>query len=495
MRRADRRSQLYARSDFERPVPGEGDVPATDLYRSSFRRDYGRLLHCASFRRLQGKKQLFPGHESDFFRNRLTHSLEVAQIAKAIALKINVTDPFFRKNPVDLDLVEFAALAHDLGHPPFGHNGEEALDECMENAGGFEGNAQTLRILGRLEKRVTHAGADGIPVAFAAGIDQRAGLNVTYRSLASVLKYDRPIPRRKVDRDRSRHGPVKGYYYTEAALVQRIKAHVDHPAGRAFKSVECSIMDVADDIAYSTYDLEDAFKAHFLTPVSILKSDLELVRRVCRTITDRARDKYRDLVPPEYEFGANDFYHRLLEIFGDVLEVVDDEAMREIARGNVMAAIANAVSLAAHISDKIADEGYYRTSFTSELVRLALDGIEIIPGNGHPMPIGVRLSFETFQRVEVVKNLVYQSLIMSPMLKVTEYRGKAVIREIFAALTEDDGHRLMPSDFQALYTGLSEPDEQRRVVCDFIAGMTDRYAMQFHNRLFGSVAETIYSPI
>ena len=102
---------------------------------------------------------MFPGSESDFFRNRLTHSLEVAQIAKSIALRINGEHEYFKKYSIDLDLVETAALAHDLGHPPFGHNGEKALDECMRDKGGFEGNAQTLRVLARLEKKELEPGA------------------------------------------------------------------------------------------------------------------------------------------------------------------------------------------------------------------------------------------------------------------------------------------------------------------------------------------------
>lgn len=120
-------------------------------YRTEWRRDYARLIHSAAFRRLQGKTQLFPGPESDFFRNRLTHSMEVAQIAKSIAIKLN--NEKFQDAAVDTDLVEVAGLAHDLGHPPFGHNGEKALDDCMKRYGGFEGNAQTLRILAKLRNR------------------------------------------------------------------------------------------------------------------------------------------------------------------------------------------------------------------------------------------------------------------------------------------------------------------------------------------------------
>lgn len=173
---------LYSKNDYERAK--HEDEPDAKFGRSGFRRDYGRLLHSPSFRRLQGKTQLFPGHESDFFRNRLTHSLEVAQVAKGIALKLNASYTCFQKSPINTDLVELAALAHDLGHPPFGHNGERALDDCMKQYGGFEGNAQTLRLLSRIEKKVFDEPAvkDALDMCgiSADGRDRRRGLNLTY---------------------------------------------------------------------------------------------------------------------------------------------------------------------------------------------------------------------------------------------------------------------------------------------------------------------------
>lgn len=244
--------KLYKDSDNRRCKKEEEEQ---SLGRTPFRRDFGRLLHSPAFRRLQGKTQLFPGHESDFFRNRLTHSLEVAQIAKGIAQMLNQSDQHFENNQIDLDLVEFAGLAHDLGHPPFGHNGEKALDDCMKSFGGFEGNAQTLRILSRVEKKVFGKEPDpedicGITVK---GQDLRLGLNLTYRSLAAVLKYDRKIPMNR----KPKQGLVKGYYSSEESLVKAIKKNVGTPSAEkaAFKTLECQIMDIADDIAYSTYDL------------------------------------------------------------------------------------------------------------------------------------------------------------------------------------------------------------------------------------------------
>ena len=243
-----------------RPGVLESDEPG----RGAFRKDFARLLHAPAFRRLQGKTQLFPGVESDFFRNRLTHSLEVAQIACGIAARLNATSvqDAFAGASINEDLVEFAAIAHDLGHPPFGHNGELALDELMREHGGFEGNAQTLRILAAVERKLVKVGSNAV--------ESRFGLDLTYRSLAAVLKYDRlikPVRTRRADLS-------KGYYSSEAELVREIKQRVAPGlhAGGTFKTIECAIMDIADDIAYSTYDLEDSLHAGFVTPLSLAES-------------------------------------------------------------------------------------------------------------------------------------------------------------------------------------------------------------------------------
>jgi len=224
---------LYTELDVNREVSSE--VDGIIAYRSSFRRDYARLIHSPSFRRLQGKTQLFPSNESDFFRNRLTHSIEVAQIAKTIANKLNNEHPYFQLHNIDTDLVEFAALAHDLGHPPFGHNGEKALDDCMKQYGGFEGNAQTLHILAKLEKKKTGDGNVEIWID-NHGKDQRLGLHLTYRSLASILKYDERINLRR----KKSSGLAKGYYNSEAKLVEKIREHVAPTCIKEkLKCIEC----------------------------------------------------------------------------------------------------------------------------------------------------------------------------------------------------------------------------------------------------------------
>jgi dGTPase len=489
-------AKLYRADDFQRAVPIASSHDDKERYRSPWRRDYARLIHSAAFRRLQGKTQLFPSNESDFFRNRLTHSLEVAQVAKSIAIRINNTVPFFRSNPIDTDLIELAALAHDLGHPPFGHNGEMALDECMCDAGGFEGNAQTLRILSKLEKRQTKQYRDGEPIRVDRGKDERAGLNLTYRSLAAVLKYDSEIPREEKDRPEHRKGVNKGYYYTEADLVRQIKQRVGAVEGRQFKTIECSIMDAADDIAYSTYDLEDAFKAHFLTPLSMLSAPDAMVERVAATVAERLATHYPNLPVSERAFEIGDAYVTLFEIFSEMY-LPHQEEFTAVAKKRMDASVAAAVISAqiAALSEKTASEGYYRTKLTSELVGSFVRAIRVRVDKKNPALSQAYLDIATFKRVEVLKNFAYQALIMSPMLKVAEHRGKDIVKRIFEAINGPHGDLLMPDDFRVLYAQLTEPDERRRVICDFIAGMTDRYAIQFYSRLFGTSPESIYSPL
>ena len=289
-------------ADTDRVLNSQNDE---EPYRSPFRRDYARLIHSAAFRRLQGKTQLFPGQESDFFRNRLSHSLEVAQIAKSIALKLNFElKKLPIKNPqryeINTDLVEFAGLAHDLGHPPFGHLGEEALDELMKDNGGFEGNAQSLRLLAKLEKKSVLKKLPGNNVIDDSGKDLRVGLNLTFRSLASILKYNRVIPKdnagRKTLLDKKeiqKLSPVKGYYEEEMDLVDKIKLSVcgNKPIPTKFKTVECQIMDYADDIAYSCYDLEDSFKAGFLSPLELLNLPEEELDYVTKCVNSAFETK------------------------------------------------------------------------------------------------------------------------------------------------------------------------------------------------------------
>ncbi|RWO66389.1 MAG: dNTP triphosphohydrolase [Mesorhizobium sp.] len=485
---------LYGEGDSKRVVP-DNAAKAAESYRSPWRRDFARLIHSPSFRRLQGKTQVFPGHESDFYRNRLTHSLEVAQIAKSIAIRLNATEPLFEKDKLEPDIVEFAGLAHDLGHPPFGHNGEEALDECMRNHGGFEGNAQSLRIVSRLEKKTTAYQVDGTIRPFDVNNeDVRRGLNLTYRSLAAILKYDNIIPERAADREKPRE-VVKGYYAEEDYLVRKIKENV---IGANFsdkiKTIECSIMDIADDIAYSTYDLEDNLKAGFLTPMGLFALDDDIYVGVAKTIKDRAAKQY-----PEFDNGVIDadlVRQTLYFVFKEMLFGVDDE-LKATVRSRDLGWGVKKMMVAAEVQDlsrNLARDGYQRVQFTSQLVQVFLSNLEIVPHQKHPQLHNVRLTLPAFLHVEVLKNVTFHAIIKSPGLQVVEYRGKDIIKSIFKSLNQANGARLLPDDFQAICRDAPEM-RRMRAICDFIAGMTDRYALEFYGRLFGTNQLTIHKPL
>lgn len=491
-------------------------------YRSEFRRDYGRLIHSAAFRRLQGKTQLFPGVESDFFRNRLTHSLEVAQVAKSIATKLNEELHILHQNPINLDLVEIAGLAHDLGHPPFGHNGEEALDDLMKEYGGFEGNAQTLRILSKLEKKeicskyIFNETIDKYGVD-EQGQDFRVGLNLTYRTLASILKYDLIIPEKREKNDRI----VKGYYKSEADLVKRLKKKVSK--GRyqedfgKFKTLECQIMDIADDISYSTYDLEDALKAGFLNPFDIMSSNDDIINKVSEKVSKRNKEMFGD---DDKIFGKDEVLKVIFSIFSSFQKMfnfkslgvdtgyferllIDKDVYRYRTNNhkNIESlfeyAIFEIVGKSYNSMIELSQSGYLRTRLTSDLIDHFIDGVNLDNLNDEiPALSTIKIDRDKFNTIETLKHLVFELITMSPRLKVVEYRGYEIIESIFNALDEDNGYLLLPDDFRALYTCFkNDIAKKKRVICDFIAGMTDRYAIEFYSRLKSENAQTIFKPI
>nr|WP_244496279.1 dNTP triphosphohydrolase [Methylobacterium indicum] len=355
----DTLKNIYRDSDWGRELPQLTDEP----WRRPVARDFARVTHSVSFRRLQGKTQVFPGHESDYFRNRLTHSLEVAQIAEGIADKINYEhENKFGKVPIDSKLCATAALMHDLGHPPFGHNGERALDDRMRQYGGFEGNAQTLRIISRLEKKVIDRGDECEHSSYKK--DKRLGLNLSYRTIASILKYDHEIEPTRSSTEKL----VKGYYASESDLVKRVKQAVEPGWVGKFKTVECAIMDIADDIAYSTYDLEDCLKAGFLSPAEILASPEPLLRRVADKVSANLTKERGKTVKVTRENILSVFYDIFKDLLPKSLSKFRLAFMRE--EQLTLRRIADAVGLF-EASRELSESGYRRTALSSQLYRRA----------------------------------------------------------------------------------------------------------------------------
>lgn len=509
---------LYTSSDKQREParePDKGIFP--DPSRNVWRVDYARLVHCPAFRRLQGKTQLFPG-ESDFFRNRLTHSLEVSQIAKGIAIRLNgeyfqdaeSLPPDERDDfKISTDLVEFAALAHDLGHPPFGHNGEAALDESMIATGGFEGNAQTLRILSRLEKKRT---VDWPPIEHRDGNDLRRGLNLTYRALASILKYDKEIPPRNEG-----DGLAKGYYRDEVSLVKKIKLAVTGKNDFSpFKTIECQIMDVADDIAYSTYDFEDAMKAGFTSLLDLLRlsgqpipsGEPSLRRRIAvrvwKKISDKSdlydRDKILqkwDDIPSSVRDQITDTEDKIAALLLKMCRSLipkPDELDKALAGANPRKRKelrdSTVVSLSYQAAKDIQENAYLRTALTSQLVGEFIQGVGLKVEPDCPALSKLTVDPEIELKIEVLKNYTREAHIDAARLKSMEFRGKEVVRTIFKCLKDDNN--LLPADWRNRCTARTDPDHKLRCISDFVAGMTDRHAHEFFQRLTAGEPGTIF---
>lgn len=492
----DLKSSLYNPGDHEREIP-VAKIDGDESYRSTWRRDTARLLHSPSFRRLQGKTQVFPDKQSDFFRNRLTHSLEVAQIAKSISIKVNAEEGVFKgkKFQIDPDLVEFAALAHDLGHPPFGHNGEAALDEVMIDSGGFEGNAQTLHVVARVEKKERQYDCDApSDKLIYNGTDLRGGLNLSYRTLASILKYDNKIP--QSSRQRIDGEEIKGYYHDYEDLVKRIKiATVGDENVQNFKTIECSIMDVADDIAYSTYDLEDCFKSGHLNPLKLTTLPDEVYEAACKTINKRIKKYYPDKPYNQYAVKSEEFSRSIVNIFSEIFEEIEGE--KDIVESQYIPFLEKKALLSsrvARMSYNAASNGYTRTQITSQLVQRFLDGLELVEHPVYPQLHNVRLDIDTFITVEILKNVVFNYVIMSPELQAFETRGKDIVKTIFWEIQDDKKNRLLPADYRALCTGVDQM-QRDRLICDFVAGMTDRYAWEFYGRIKGTNNHSMFIPV
>lgn len=414
--------------------------------------DYSRVIHSASFRRLQGKTQILNLGDSDFYRTRLTHSLEVAQVAGGITemLRNRVGEVALTSQLPSLAMVQAMGAVHDLGHPPFGHGGEVALNFCMRNDGGFEGNGQTLRILTRLEK-------------FSA----EAGANLMRRTLLGVLKYpvaysDACNPQRfpalvegpSVERilDRKISKPPKCYLDTERDIVEWILAPLPQADRDAFcavtdvpgkhkatrhKSFDCSIMDLADDISFGVHDLEDAVTLGLLTEDDF-RETVSLER--CRPFFARMKSRYAD------EFGGDIEQEFAARLFGD-----------SSARKRLIGRMVNYLIA----SCAITEEG----EFAEPLLRYR-----------------VSLPAEAAAFLNALKSVVMERVILSPSVQQLEFKGQRMVLSVFDAFASEP-ETLLPLSTRARYHA-AEDRHKRRVICDHVAGMTDGFLIHTYQRLF-----------
>jgi len=343
--------------------------------RGEFQRDRDRIVHSTAFRRLEYKTQVFVNHEGDLFRTRLTHSIEVAQIARSIARTLRVND----------DLTEAIALAHDLGHTPFGHAGQDALNECMSAHGGFEHNLQSLRIVDKLEER--YGAFDG--------------LNLMFETRAGILKHCSPTNAREL-------GEVSKRFLTDRR-----------------PSLEAQICNLADEIAYNNHDVDDGLRSGL---ISIEQLDgIALFARHVRS----AQDEFPALAG-----------RRLIH-----------ETVRRI--------------IDAQVTDLLAET----------MRRIEACGIAILE-EVERAPVLVGFSPAMAEENRALKTFLRENLYRHYQVVRMTSKARRVIRELFEALMGDP--RLLPPEYQQRGASESMP----RVIADYIAGMTDRYAMKEHRRLF-----------
>ena len=420
--------------------------------REEYERDRARVIHSSAFRRLQAKTQILGVLEGDFHRTRLTHSMEVAQIGRGMVLNLQKRLPKSNHLLPQLEQIETTGLAHDLGHPPFGHGGETALNFAMADYGGFEGNGQTLRILTQLESHTPEN-----------------GLDLTRRTLLGVLKY--PVPysnlckishpeatKKSTDLNfQHTWQPPKCFLDTEQEVFNWIleplsnadkilfsehTSPTKHSHGLSlYKALDTSLMNLADDIAYGIHDFEDGIVLRLLT-----------------------RDHWREVTQHLDEKWAQK--NNLLQI----------ENMLFTRKEN---------------------SGYSRRQAVGALVHALISSVELKLNENFEEPLlgwNVVLPGEPLCFLKALKETVSRHVIQLNTVQATTFKGRKIVLSLFDALSAEP-EMLLPSSFQFLWKEAKSDLQQKRIICDFIAGMTDQYANRFYERLYlpghGSVFDRI----
>ena len=373
--------------------------------RSPFRRDCDRVIHSTAFRRLKHKTQVFVFHEGDHYRTRLTHSLEVAQIARALARQLGL----------DEDLTETLALAHDLGHPPFGHAGERALDACLKAHGGFDHNAQSLRVVTSLEHRYP----------------EFDGLNLTWESLEGIVKHNGPLTEPRgaaVGRYREHGIPVGVSDYNRIYDLELW----------SFASLEAQVAAIADDIAYDAHDIDDGLRAGLfgVDDLKVMPCTAEMIAGIAKHYPDlddgrRGAELVRELI--SYLIGA----------------VISE------ARKRLEAAQPKSV-------DDVRSHGGVLIAFPADVA----------------------------QAEAGIKSFLTQRMYRHPRVMAVMNDAEQILSDLFARYQEAPA--VLPPEWRRS-DGKDTETERARRIGNFIAGMTDRFAITEHQRLFDSTPDLRYA--
>lgn len=385
-------------------APSRGRLISEDASatRTEFQRDRDRIIHSTAFRRLKDKTQVFIFDEGDHYRTRLTHTIEVAQIARSLARGIGL----------DEDLAETLALAHDLGHPPFGHSGEDALDACMAAHGGFDHNAQSLRVVTRLERR--YAAFDG--------------LNLTWETLEGLVKHNGPL----LGPDNT---PVSRYRERDLPHAVSVHAREQDLWLWSWPSAEAQVAAIADDIAYDAHDIDDGIRAG-LVDLDALASEVPLIGEILSEVDRRH---------PRTESSR-----RAYEVVRRVITRLIEDVMAEAAR---------------------------------RMSVLEGEGADVVRRAGRAV---VAFSEDMAIREAELKRHLFRTLYRAERVMAIRHRADRVLERIFERYITDEA--AMPEPWRR---GLTPADGSRwaRRVCDFVAGMTDRFALLEHERLFDEKAD------
>ena len=407
----------YGAADYERWYPEHNHTTR----RSDFARDRGRLLHSSALRRLAAKTQvLSPTAGLDFARNRLTHSLEVAQVGRELAASLGL----------DPDVVDTACLAHDLGHPPFGHNGERALSEWSLDIGGFEGNAQTLRLLTRIEPKVF--GPDG----------KTYGLNLTRASLDASCKY--PWPEQQGIPDPSGRSKF-GFYADDFPVFEWLR----QGAPDRQKCIEAQVMDLSDDIAYSVHDFEDAIVSGYLDVPAL-----------------SARADHEGLVDSMFEWIGGELDHDELIAAFDRLDNLD--SWIESWNGSRID-LARLKNLTSQLIGRFAHEAVHAT-------RAAYSSGSLIRFNAN-----VVVPRETQAEIAVLKGIVAANVMKTNSRKPIYLEQREILTELAEALLADPTQ--LDAGFSADWAEAESDAAHKRVIVDQVASLTDQSALAWHSRL------------